>query len=217
VLGSGQFLLVYFGSILGGNLLSLYVHRNHIYRAYGASGGVCGILFASILINPGGAISLFMIPVWIPNWLYAIGFLLASFYGMKEHNRGDIGHDAHLGGAILGFAIAAGLHPEYVRLNLRVFLIVLAASLALLIYLWINPLFLPTAAFSGIFRRGKRAKESAIPNYKRDGLQLDAVLEKISKSGMESLSAEEKQILKETSGKYQRRAESNKPKSGLAI
>src|SRR6184192_961607 len=40
-LGKPQFLLVYFGSIIGGDLLSLFVHRHHDYRSYGASGGVC--------------------------------------------------------------------------------------------------------------------------------------------------------------------------------
>ncbi len=53
-LGSAQFLLIYFGAIVGGDLLSLYVHRHHEYRSYGASGGVCGIIFASILIHPSG-------------------------------------------------------------------------------------------------------------------------------------------------------------------
>src|SRR5207237_4237613 len=49
-LGTAQFLLIYFGAVIGGNLLSLYVHRLHDYRAYGASGGVCGIIFAYILM-----------------------------------------------------------------------------------------------------------------------------------------------------------------------
>jgi hypothetical protein len=40
-LGKAQLLLIYFGAIIGGNLLSLYIHRHHDYRAYGASGGVC--------------------------------------------------------------------------------------------------------------------------------------------------------------------------------
>src|SRR2546421_7736075 len=35
--GSFQFLLIYFGAIVGGSLLSLFVHRYHDYRAYGAS------------------------------------------------------------------------------------------------------------------------------------------------------------------------------------
>src|ERR1051326_6728705 len=122
--GFAQFLLIYFAAVIGGNLLSLFVHRHHDYRAYGASGGVCGIIFASILFNPHGSISFLYIPIAIPNWLYAIGFLLTSFYGMKEHNRGNIGHDAHLGGAIIGFLLTAALSPEHVRQNLEIFLIV---------------------------------------------------------------------------------------------
>jgi len=216
-LGSGQFLLIYFGAIIGGNLLSLYVHRHHEYRAHGASGGVCGILFASILVHPGGAISLFYFPVGIPNWLYAIGFLLASFYGMKEHNRGDIGHDAHLGGAIIGFGLTAALNPEYVRYSPWIFAIVLVASIALLVYLWVNPLFLPVSTFSGGLPWRRREKKGQIPKYKRESLEMDAVLDKISKGGIESLTAEEKRLLDEVSGKYQRQAKSSKPKSGLAI
>jgi membrane associated rhomboid family serine protease len=215
-LGPAQFGMVYFGAILGGNLLSLYVHRHHDYRAYGASGGVCGIIFASILMNPGGVISSLYFPIAIPNWLYAIGFLLASFYGMKEQNRGNIGHDAHLGGAIIGFLLVAGLHPDYVRDNLRIFGIVLGVSVMLLIYLWRNPLFLPASVFSG-FAPGKQKRRKKVPKHKRESLQIDAVLDKISRSGVDSLSAEEKALLDEVSGKYQRRAESRKPKSGLAI
>src|ERR1700730_6748380 len=36
LLGRGQFILIYFSAVVGGNLLSLYVHRHHEYRAYGA-------------------------------------------------------------------------------------------------------------------------------------------------------------------------------------
>src|ERR1051326_3787848 len=38
--GPRDFLLIYFSSVLGGSLLSLYLHRHHEYAAYGASGGV---------------------------------------------------------------------------------------------------------------------------------------------------------------------------------
>src|SRR5436190_18225115 len=48
--GSGQFLLIYFASIIGGDLLSLWIHRHHEYRAYGASGGVSGLSFAYIIL-----------------------------------------------------------------------------------------------------------------------------------------------------------------------
>ena len=51
--GPSTMLFIYGCSILGGSLLSLIIHRNHEYRALGASGGVCGIIFASIFLLPG--------------------------------------------------------------------------------------------------------------------------------------------------------------------
>src|SRR2546427_4329179 len=143
LVGKEHFLLIYFGAVVGGNLLSLYVHRHHYYFSYGASGGVCGIIFAYMLLFPGSRISMYFIPIWIPAWLYAIGFMLYSFYGMKEGNKGNIGHDAHLGGAIIGLLITSALAPSSVRENLRIFLIVLLGGVGLLVYLWFNPLFFP--------------------------------------------------------------------------
>src|SRR5215204_4476034 len=95
-LGKAQFLLSYFGAVIGRALLSLYLHRHHEYRAYGASGGVCGIIFAFILLWPGALIRIFPIPLLVPGWLFGIVFLVASFFMMKAHNKGNIGHDAHL-------------------------------------------------------------------------------------------------------------------------
>ena len=48
-------------------------------------------------------------------------------------------------------------------------------------------------------------------------VQLDAVLDKVARSGIESLTREEKALLEQISGKYRRREQSKKPKSGLAI
>ena len=109
--GPMQLLLIYFASIVGGSLLSLYVHRHHEYRAYGASGGTFGIVFAYILLFPGAGIYAYFVPIPVPGWLYAIGFMVASFLAMKA-NRDNIGHDAHLGGAIVGLLTAAALYPE---------------------------------------------------------------------------------------------------------
>src|SRR5258708_1351195 len=211
--GAGHFLMIYFGAIVGGNVLSLYVHRHHEYRAYGASGGVCGIIFAYILLFPGAGIYPFMLPFAIPAWLYAIGYIAFSFYGMKEHNRGNIGHDAHLGGAILGLLIAAALYPESVRYNALVFLIVLVSALALLVYLWLNPLFLPAASFAGqgsYFRRLRfTPRKGREPDF-----DIDTILDKIATGGLESLPPHERTFLESTSQKYRRRANSQKPESG---
>jgi membrane associated rhomboid family serine protease len=215
MIGVPKFLLIYLGSILGGNLLSLFIHRHHDYRAYGASGGVCGVIFASIFLFPGGSIYLFPFPMAIPAWLYAIIFLLGSFYGMKAR-RDHIGHDAHLGGAIIGLLITAALFPQNIRHNPWVFLIVFAGSGLLFVYLIMNPLFLPVSSF--LSRIGKRKSRYArLPSYKQEERHIDDILEKISKSGFESLTREEKELLHQVSGKYRKRADSKKPESGLAF
>src|SRR5690349_14607595 len=42
-LGIPRFLIIYFGSLLGGNLFALFIHRNHgEYSAVGASGAING-------------------------------------------------------------------------------------------------------------------------------------------------------------------------------
>jgi membrane associated rhomboid family serine protease len=214
--GRAELLGIYLGAIVGGSLLSLYVHRHHIYQAYGASGGVCGVIFAYLLLFPGGSVRMLYLPVGIPAWIYAICYITFSFFGMKQNNRGNIGHDAHLGGAIIGFLIAAGLHPELARDNLKIFLIVFLSAVLLLIYLWRNPMFLPLSAVFAPFSK-KKASPADLAQHKRENLEMDAILDKIARKGIHSLTSNEKAMLDRMSGKYQRRADSKKPESGLAI
>ncbi len=213
-LGPAGFLLIYFGSVIGGDLLSLYVHRHHDYAAYGASGGVCGLVFAYILLFPGAGIGLYLV-VPLPGWLYALGFLVGSFVALKSA-KDNVGHDAHLGGAIVGLLIAAALHPEAALYNWKVFLLVFVPAVLLLVYVWFNPLFLPVHSF---FERpfGRRQRRTNLPQRNREDLQVDAILDKIAKRGTDSLTPEEKARLEEVSAKYRRRADSKKPDSGLAI
>jgi membrane associated rhomboid family serine protease len=216
-LGKPLFLLVYLGAIVGGSLLSLYVHRHHEYRAYGASGGVCGIIFAYILLFPGASIYTFPLPLPVPAWLYAILYLAYSFWGMKT-GRGNLGHDAHLGGAIFGLLLAAAFEPAAVRRNPLVFSLVLGGAVLALLYLWFNPLFLPLkAALSRGSGLPRRPSAPPLPRHKAEQARVDAILEKISREGLHSLTDEERALLGEVSGKYRRRADSRKPESDLAI
>src|ERR1700755_683261 len=53
-LGPVRFLLIYFLSLIGGDALSLFVHRNDgDYDSVGASAGVNGVIFAAIALFPG--------------------------------------------------------------------------------------------------------------------------------------------------------------------
>ncbi|MDG5491280.1 rhomboid family intramembrane serine protease [Psychroserpens sp. SPM9] len=106
-LGEFNFLIVYIGSLILGSLLSFYFHKNEYqYSAVGASGAVMGVLYSAILIDP-----MMQINFIIPGFVFGIGYLLYSIYGMRKR-LGNIGHDAHFGGAIGGYAITLILKPS---------------------------------------------------------------------------------------------------------
>ncbi|MBP1841530.1 rhomboid family intramembrane serine protease [Formosa algae] len=110
-LGNFNFIVVYLVSLVLGSLLSLYFHKNEYeYSAVGASGAVTGILYSAILLEPNMSLYMFFVPIPIPAYVFGIGYLLYSIYGMK--NRiGNIGHDAHFGGAIGGYITTLILMP----------------------------------------------------------------------------------------------------------
>lgn len=101
--GSEKFLLIYMFSLIAGSLLAMLFHKDEYhYSAVGASGAVTGILYAAILLRPDMKLFLFFIPIPIPAYIFGIGYLLYSIYGMKNR-LGNIGHTAHFGGAIGGY------------------------------------------------------------------------------------------------------------------
>ncbi len=109
-LGAIGFIIVYLASLIIGNLLSYFFHKyENSYSAVGASGAVMGILYSAILLRPDMMLGLFFI-IPIPAYVFGIGYLLYTIYGMK--NRvGNIGHDAHFGGAVGGYIITIALAP----------------------------------------------------------------------------------------------------------
>ena len=132
--GVVKFCLIYLASLLVGNLLSYYFHKNEYhYSAVGASGAVTGILYSAILFYPDMGLYLFFIPIAIPAWIFGILYLLYSIYGMRSRH-GNIGHDAHFGGAIAGYVLTLAFVPMLVQTNLWI-VILLAIPIALLFVL----------------------------------------------------------------------------------
>ena len=133
-LGNVQYVIIYLLAILGGNLLTLWVYRrDDMYSAIGASGGVSGIVFASIAIYPHLGIYIIPIPFAIPGWIYGIAYLGLSIYAMKK-SIGNIGHAAHLGGCIIGLILAIALDPVILQINL-LYIGIMMIPLAVLAYL----------------------------------------------------------------------------------
>ncbi|MBZ0326134.1 MAG: rhomboid family intramembrane serine protease [Altibacter sp.] len=110
--GVTKFVLIYLASLLVGNMLSLFFHKEEYhYSAVGASGAVTGVLYSAILFYPDMGLYLFFIPIPIPAWIFGILYLLYSIYGMKSR-MGNIGHDAHFGGAIAGYVLTIAFVPS---------------------------------------------------------------------------------------------------------
>ena len=112
-MGAGVFMLIYLGAIVLGNLFCLYIYRHQpYYSAIGASGGVSGIIFAAIALVPQLRVN------FIPGWLFGTIYFGYSVYQMLNPREGDnVGHAAHLGGAIFGIVVIAFLQPLLVAEN----------------------------------------------------------------------------------------------------
>lgn len=135
-LGVFNFYLIYLTSLLTGNLLSFYFHKNEPqYTAVGASGAVTGILYAAILLNPGMKMFIYFIPVPIPSYIIGVGYLLFSIYGMKI-KMGNIGHDAHFGGAVGGYVMTLILAPNILEYHLMMVLVLAAPIILLFLLRW---------------------------------------------------------------------------------
>ncbi|SDX45384.1 rhomboid family intramembrane serine protease [Flavobacterium degerlachei] len=112
-LGEFLFVVVYFGSLIFGSLLTIVFHKDdYNYRAIGASGAVTGVLYSAILLRPDMMLGIFFI-IPMPAYLFGILYLLYSIYGMKAKND-NIGHTAHFGGAIGGYLITLITNPNLV-------------------------------------------------------------------------------------------------------
>jgi membrane associated rhomboid family serine protease len=132
-LGVLKFLIIYVGSLFAGSILTQTYHKNELYySAVGASGAVAGIIYASILLNPGMNLMMFPLPIPIPGYIFGVGYLLYSIYGMKKQ-IGNVGHTAHLGGAIGGYALLLLVYPEaFLQSTMTVILLGIPIALLLL-------------------------------------------------------------------------------------
>lgn len=198
VMGIVDFVALYFGSLIAGNLLALYVHRNHPeYRALGASGAVSGVVFASILMFPDGMIGFLFLPIGIPSWLFGLLFIAVSIYGIRSQ-AGMIGHEAHLGGAIAGVLICAALVPPLLTLR-PLLLAALLVPAGIYLYLLVTR--------PELVRAGRRYEPRARAPRRDDGdggrrtmrEELDRLLEKVNREGIDGLSRRERARLHDLS------------------
>jgi len=117
VLGSVHFGMVYVGALLIAHLFLYAKYREDPeYVAVGASGAISGVLFGFCMFFPFEKIYLFLIPIGIPAFLFAVGFAGFSYWASNQPTKtgvfGRVAHEAHLGGALGGLILTVIFEPR---------------------------------------------------------------------------------------------------------
>jgi len=191
--GFGKFFALYFISMIGGNLLALYIHRNHgDYSAVGASGAISGVILSYCVIYPNAEISFILIPIGFKAWMIAILFVVISIFGIKSQ-RGNIGHEAHLGGGIIGVLLTPFFIPTDVAVNWWVMLAILVPTTFFLLLIVKNPAVMMIRNYWGENVRDLQTSfKKAPPSHADRQAELDQLLDKIRQKGYDSLSQKER-------------------------
>lgn len=210
-LGNTRILAIYvLGGLVGALFYILIFHTFPAFRAeidvsymLGASAGVMSIMLAAATLRPDYSISLVFIgPVKI-KWI-ALFLVLIDLFAVAKSNPG--GHIAHLGGAAMGYFLIKQLNEgkdwaSYFN-NFMTRLISLfyrqTSSKPRIIYKRqdaapknMTPHQSSVGASVGASNKG--SSRGKLRQDQQD--RIDAILDKISKSGYDSLSKEEKDYL----------------------
>ncbi len=174
-----QFITYYFLGIIFGGIIYLLSYnylpalKNQQTILVGASAGVIAILVGIASYIPNYALQFRFIGS-IKLLYIAIGFVILDIVQIPVDNAG--GHLAHLGGAIIGFLLTTYFNQGKG------------------INLWPENLFQnkKDKPLKTVYKNKTSAKNS---NPEEQQKKIDAILDKISKSGYDTLSKEEKDFL----------------------
>lgn len=191
--GAPIMLAIYFAAVIGGGLLALILHRNEPnYRAVGASGGVSGILFLFVVLAPGELIYIFGI-VPLPAWLFGVLYLVITYRGMVT--QGDnIGHDAHLGGSLIGVLAGVVLVPKILESSPLLLGAIAAICVVGTLVFYLRQR--PASQHKRLDPNQPYARRYDNPG-RRKQRDIDRILDKVSNEGYDSLTPSEQRKLDE--------------------
>ncbi len=199
-LGVANLLWVYGGSMLAGNLLLFFIHYNHSdYSAAGASGAISGVVFASIVLMPDSEIMFPFVPIGIKAWIFGILYMLFSLYGIKNQ-VGNIAHEAHVGGAIIGILTILIIDPSILLQHPWVVASLLLPFTVFMILLIKKPEVLLIEGYWG-YTPHKKEKKEQLDFIQNEEELLNSLLDKVSEKGIGSLSKKERALLEKLSEK----------------
>jgi len=199
-LGPRNFSVLYLGAGIGGGLIHVLLSGFADAPTIGASGAVFGMMVVFAMLFPYQQIMLLFLPPIQARYMVA-GLIILDVLFL---NSGDnIARVVHLGGALWGYLLMRGYQRGY---NYDAWIGSLAARYA--------GVFSSGSGKSGATSSTTGSRRARNPNMRvvtdadiieeieeQQQSEMDRILDKISKKGYASLSAEEKRILFELSKK----------------
>ena len=184
-----RFLNIYLLGIIFGALFYMLAYA--LFPAFsgengsmvGASAAVYAVMVAATVQSPNVNFRLLFIPVNIKLWWICVGKIILDLVSIKNGNAG--GHFAHIGGAAIGYFYMLQLQkgndigtPLEKAMD------------------WLVGLIKPSSKpiLKTVHKTQRRSPSNTKPKQPNQS-QIDAILDKISKSGYESLSKKEKEVL----------------------
>ena len=111
-LGMIHFIILYLAGGVCATFLPYYKNQeNPSYSSLGASGSVSAVIFGAILWHPTMQLGLLFFPFPIPAYIFGPLFLAFEYFALRK-GRGNIAHDAHIGGALFGILYILLIAPE---------------------------------------------------------------------------------------------------------
>ena len=189
VLGARRFLILYFISGIGGNLLWMAFNWNSPAVLIGASGALFGIMLATAMLYPDKEFILIFLPVPMKTKTLVIVYAVIEVFS-ELSMQDNIAHLAHLGGFLAGYVYIKFLFGNNVPWDLFGFLIP-----------GTKKSFTPPPGWTmqqqPQQQQGNDYEEHLRnPSQKVTQRELDQILDKISHAGINSLSENEMAILK---------------------
>jgi membrane associated rhomboid family serine protease len=176
--------------LLSFNLIPTLGENIEQAKALGASAGVMAISIAATALAPRYKIFP-MIMGGIPLWVFTTIFVVIDLATIPYNNAG--GHIAHLAGAGMGLLFITMLRrgsdwSDWMNS----------------FFDWVNNLFNPDKPKKGKTVKSQLFYKTKVPPYKKNAhvtqQRIDEILDKISQKGYNSLTPDEKDILKRASG-----------------
>jgi membrane associated rhomboid family serine protease len=190
----GVFLAIYGISLGLGNWLQARIGSGIGTSFLGSTAGTSGLFFACLLLFPGMRI------LGLPTWLFAMLYFIIAL------NKPCIGgvclmtlRIADLFGSAAGLAAGLALNPTIAITHPLHTPYLIALTSAFIWYQLRNPHNLPLEQVFRMPTRAARAKRTVPEESMPSDEEVDRLLDKISKEGLQSLSEKERSFLEKAS------------------